>query len=344
VLILVASASPAFAQSETVEYYGLDTLGSVRVIFDQQGNLVGRMDYGPFGENLRAASRFPRRQFAGLERDTESGQDYAQARSYSTGTGRFNQIDPEFAGLYNPQKWNRYTYALNCPLTYADANGRDPYAVGLLGAYYIWPRAVGGQWDTGVTADTQNVSLLGADGVFVALSEETLESIGSGGSTQSSNTSVTENDPKPPTDNCREFAEELTRLTRRLSGQGLAVINGAGWNMMWYANESPDHWDGIAYAGFRKELVEPQQGDDVYRHVYGHAGAALAWETGGAFVHTKELNKDLDQVRTNHPGAVAEAKGSMAGYEVGKIMRRAALWGTYNWSSVKAQITKVICQ
>jgi hypothetical protein len=58
-LAVLALPSVAFAQSENVEYYGLDALGSVRVIFDQQGNVVDRMDYDPFGENLRAAIKFP---------------------------------------------------------------------------------------------------------------------------------------------------------------------------------------------------------------------------------------------------------------------------------------------
>ena len=43
-LMLFAWPSAAVAQSETIEYYGLDALGSVRTIFDQQGNLVARMD------------------------------------------------------------------------------------------------------------------------------------------------------------------------------------------------------------------------------------------------------------------------------------------------------------
>jgi RHS repeat-associated protein len=122
-LLAAGSAAPAYAQSETIEYYGLDALGSVRVIFDQQGNVVDRMDYGPFGENLRAAIKFPTQQFAQLAMDAETGQDYAQARNYSAGTGRFNRVDPMYAGLFEPQRWNRYTYAANSPLTFSDPSG-----------------------------------------------------------------------------------------------------------------------------------------------------------------------------------------------------------------------------
>jgi RHS repeat-associated protein len=114
---------PAAAQSETVEYYGLDALGSVRVIFNAQGVVVDRMDYGPFGENLRAAIKFPVEQFAQLARDAESGQDYAEARNYSAGSGRLNRVDPVYAGLFNPQAWNRYAYAANNPLRFVDPEG-----------------------------------------------------------------------------------------------------------------------------------------------------------------------------------------------------------------------------
>ena len=102
-LIAITFPAVAFAQSETIEYYGLDALGSVRAIFDQQGNVVGRMDYGPFGENLRAAIKFPTEQFAQLAREPENGLDYAEARNYSAGNGRFNRLDPVFAGLLQPQ-------------------------------------------------------------------------------------------------------------------------------------------------------------------------------------------------------------------------------------------------
>ena len=127
VLALVLLPTSAWAQSETVEYYGLDALGSVRVIFDAQGTVVDRMDYGPFGENLRAAIKFPTEQFAQLARDAESGQDYAQARTYSPATGRFNRVDPVYAGLFDPQRWNRYAYALNSPLSFRDPDGLNAF-------------------------------------------------------------------------------------------------------------------------------------------------------------------------------------------------------------------------
>jgi RHS repeat-associated protein len=121
--LLAFAAAPAAAQTETVEYYGLDALGSVRVIFDQNGQPLERMDYGPFGENLKSAIKMSFEQFAQLARDGEAGQDYAQARSYTSAVGRFNQPDPVYAGMIDPQQWNRYAYALNNPTAFVDANG-----------------------------------------------------------------------------------------------------------------------------------------------------------------------------------------------------------------------------
>src|SRR5688572_30229297 len=127
-LALLTAPLPAAAQSETVEYYGLDGLGSVRVILDQNGQQIDRMDYGPFGENLRAAIRFGTEQFAGAQRDSETGQDYLQARLYGLSTGRLNRPDPVFAALTSPQRWNRYAYALNNPLAFVDPTGLNAAA------------------------------------------------------------------------------------------------------------------------------------------------------------------------------------------------------------------------
>jgi RHS repeat-associated protein len=126
-LLVVVALMPAatFAQSETVEYYGLDALGSVRVVFDASGHVVTRVDYTPFGAEVVPAAGLPDQRFAGLFRDPEAGLDYAQARSYQVRTGRFNAPDPVYAGMFDPQKWNRYAYARNSPLTFVDPDGRQ---------------------------------------------------------------------------------------------------------------------------------------------------------------------------------------------------------------------------
>ncbi len=48
----------------------------------------------------------------------------AGARYYRPRHGRFSQVDPVYAGLFDPQQWNRYAYARSNPLTFVDPDGR----------------------------------------------------------------------------------------------------------------------------------------------------------------------------------------------------------------------------
>jgi RHS repeat-associated protein len=126
--ILVASFvalghSEALAQTETIEYYALDAVGSVRVVFEPSGTLIGRIDFMPFGEELGGAAPRPTERFAGLFRDGEAGLDYAKARAYQIRTGRFASADSLKGFAYSPQSWNRYSYALNAPLAFTDPSG-----------------------------------------------------------------------------------------------------------------------------------------------------------------------------------------------------------------------------
>ena len=125
--------SAAFAQAQdTVIYYHTDAIGSVRMITDENGQVVARYDYLSFGEPCGAAcgpaGPPDARQFAGKEKDPETGFDYFGARYYASGTGRFTTVDPALdlqTALVDPQRWNRYTYARNNPLRYTDPDGRE---------------------------------------------------------------------------------------------------------------------------------------------------------------------------------------------------------------------------
>ena len=113
----------ASAQSETVEYYGTDALGSVRVVFDANGNVLSRTDYGPFGQELTPSTGRQQAVYAGLFVDDPTGLEHAQARSYQSRTGRFASADTVYAGLFEPQRWNRYSYSHNNPITFTDQAG-----------------------------------------------------------------------------------------------------------------------------------------------------------------------------------------------------------------------------
>ncbi len=124
----------AASQDAKVNYLTADHLGSPRINTDQNGNIIARHDYMPFGEEIATSQRISglgysddtvRKQFTGYERDTESGLDFAKARNYRVTSARFLSPDPLQSSARNalPQSWNRYTYVLNNPLILTDPNG-----------------------------------------------------------------------------------------------------------------------------------------------------------------------------------------------------------------------------
>ncbi len=131
---LVASAVAAVvlgqavgAAAQTVEYYHLDALGSVRAITDQNAAVIERHDYLPFGEEWNPQPSIDARKFTGKERDVETGYDYFGARYLSAKTARFTTTDPSYTlteNLVDPQRWNRYAYVRNNPLRYTDPDGK----------------------------------------------------------------------------------------------------------------------------------------------------------------------------------------------------------------------------
>jgi RHS repeat-associated protein len=119
-------------------YLSYDHLGSLRMVTDQNANVVGRHDYIPSGEEIPGgiagrsgqfgSSDSVSQKFTGKERDTETSLDYFGARYYGAGMGRWMSADPakiSFKHLTNPQKWNKYAYTINNPMRYFDPNGSE---------------------------------------------------------------------------------------------------------------------------------------------------------------------------------------------------------------------------
>ncbi len=121
-------------------YLTYDHLGSVRLVTDQNANIVSRHDFLPFGEEIPAgyAGRWSQfgaadkinQRFTGQDRETENivPVDYFNARNFTGVLGRFNSPDPENIGAdpMNPQSWNGYSYVGNNPLGLVDRNGKWP--------------------------------------------------------------------------------------------------------------------------------------------------------------------------------------------------------------------------
>src|SRR5262249_5396154 len=92
---------------------------------DRYGNVMGRESTLPFGEDFSESGSQDKHHFTSYERDGETGGDYAIKRDYSSGTRRILKPDlyPASSQAEKPQRWNRYSYALNDPINQLDPTG-----------------------------------------------------------------------------------------------------------------------------------------------------------------------------------------------------------------------------
>lgn len=113
-----------------VRHLHKDHLGSIRLITNNQKQVLEENHYFPFGaytedpitdgETLR---------FSGHERDAvgndaDADLDYMHARYYSPHLGRFTSPDPLLGFPESSQSWNRYSYVRNNPIKATDPDGR----------------------------------------------------------------------------------------------------------------------------------------------------------------------------------------------------------------------------
>jgi RHS repeat-associated protein len=122
-----------------------DPLGTRRMQLSGNPNSVGQPETDiqsmPYGDQLNSytdqyapatADDATPLYFTGKERDAESGNDYFEARYYSSAMGRFMSPDwsakeepVPYAQLADPQSLNLYSYVRNNPLIRVDADGHD---------------------------------------------------------------------------------------------------------------------------------------------------------------------------------------------------------------------------
>jgi RHS repeat-associated protein len=112
----------ATISASTTTYHHPDHL-SIRLDTDSSGNVLGQQGHYPFGESWYATGTTTKWQFTGYERDSESANDYATARSYVNRFGRFSSPDPLAGTLANPQSLNRYSYVQSDPINAVDPLG-----------------------------------------------------------------------------------------------------------------------------------------------------------------------------------------------------------------------------
>jgi RHS repeat-associated protein len=105
-------------------YFQGDQQGSVRLITNSAGKVIGTYTYGAYGTTIRhTGTGASVLQYDGQYTDAESGFQYLQNRHYDPSTGQFLSQDPLVAATQAP-----YQYAGGSPLTFTDPSGLIPLA------------------------------------------------------------------------------------------------------------------------------------------------------------------------------------------------------------------------
>jgi RHS repeat-associated protein len=123
--LLLALLSLTAQGVEKVTYYHNDALGSPIIATDQDGRVVWRKSYAPYGQPTGpGVANEPG--YTGKFEEPDLGIQNFGARWYDPRIGRFLAIDSAGFDPQNPQSFNRYAYANNNPYGFVDPDGRAP--------------------------------------------------------------------------------------------------------------------------------------------------------------------------------------------------------------------------
>jgi RHS repeat-associated protein len=111
----------AKVDSSGTKYYHQDMLSN-RVVTDASGAKVAELGHFPFGESWYNSTG-DKLLFTSYERDSESGNDYAQARYHVNRLARFSSTDPVAGSVGDPQSLDLYAYVRNDPISSVDPTG-----------------------------------------------------------------------------------------------------------------------------------------------------------------------------------------------------------------------------
>ncbi len=110
--------------SDVPNFYLKDHLGSIRIVTNENDEVISAQDYDCWGyllESRTYESDESVYKFTGKERDEKSNYDYFGTRYFDSRIGRWGSIDPLFEDYIT---FSPYSYSLSNPLIYKDPNGK----------------------------------------------------------------------------------------------------------------------------------------------------------------------------------------------------------------------------
>ena len=122
---LVSSSAVAAGK---ITYFHNDLAGSPLAATNEQGQVLWRQSYRPYGERATKPTTENDVWFTSRREDAETGLVNMGARYYDPVVGRFISMDPKGFDEKNIHSHNRYAYANNNPYRYSDPDGRNPVA------------------------------------------------------------------------------------------------------------------------------------------------------------------------------------------------------------------------
>ncbi|WP_263409382.1 RHS repeat domain-containing protein [Terriglobus tenax] len=122
----------AYSDSNGLHYQHQDLVGTDRIRTSSSGAMEASFYSAPFGDGLTSSSSDTNpSHFALTDHDLAqgSGMEHATFRELSSATGRWQSPDPYDGSysIFDPQSFNRYTYASNNPLIRIDPQGTSDY-------------------------------------------------------------------------------------------------------------------------------------------------------------------------------------------------------------------------
>ena len=112
--------------SSAATYAHADGLGSIRLLTDSAGTVVGTQQYDAFGAARSQSGVQLAFGYTGEQVDAESGLVYLRARYMDLATGRLLTHDPVPGYAADPASHQAYVYVRNNPVRWRDPTGREP--------------------------------------------------------------------------------------------------------------------------------------------------------------------------------------------------------------------------